>query len=925
MQSHGMTFLYEGDGYCNENKFSYALNCYEAQIITIRATLPVNVKLLAVCHGRLGKLYLKQEKYDRAIVEYDRQMSLANEIDDKVEAAEAYFGLGSGYVGKHEYVTAVRYLEISQSRFEVLGHMPRHCACLVLLRDCYDSLDKQDLVSMYTKRIAVLQNESKTKLQTIGRKIDEMVDMLRVNSAAEELNIQLERITCRMIELRQEQNKNYEVLADQEEELQAQLAVVRKIEYLLDGIQGEINVAMETDEKEMMSIYVHDQPQMVEIEELKTRLHQRKVTVLEDYKKEKGKEADIRTKIRNTEEIIHRTDNDIHVEQGPLMKQIKLSRPFRCVAFNPANAAGDEVTGTASGGVENFVAAESNMIHLLDFHNGELLHIFEGDDKANKFKENKGHLGVVTCLAYDGNRVYSGSADETIMVWDIPKRKRLMVLHGHEGTIVVLAISGMMLVSGGADSIVYVWNKHTGQNLRMVQGHSRSVLCLDVGLTYMVTGSVDEDVRLWTIAEKGSKSVSVKCTNRLVGHEAAVTAVKYGKLELVTADQNGQIIVWWLKTGEIIRRCKNIHNGRVQCLQFDATRIVSGGADNCICITDIGTGSIIQSLRAHTGQILNLAFDTERIVSVSRDNTLRYWKWGEKKGQPADKYHVMAQGETLTDIAKEYTLPMNNLMTWNGIKDVRDCFVGMRLIVRKGDPTKLTAAEEAVIEKERKRLLALARTNATIKGNILLKGNFPKYNRISRLATDQNYSSLGNRLFAQDKRKTELFPEKDDMDRDTNSLGYRLNRTRLGAKEFSPHAGRYFPSKANEDEWGEIADGLGSAMLEMFLELELYDIVATERRLLRDPLSVVGRMYSSDAAKAERISKSAVKRNRKKKKNKEKENNTEEVTSTLPPIDGASNEDVNTAGPLLSDLDRDDSRKLYEAYVNLPPINNTST
>lgn len=37
------------------------------------------------------------------------------------------------------------------------------------------------------------------------------------------------------------------------------------------------------------------------------------------------------------------------VETGVLMTKCKHDRPFRCVAFNSANAAGDEVTGTASG------------------------------------------------------------------------------------------------------------------------------------------------------------------------------------------------------------------------------------------------------------------------------------------------------------------------------------------------------------------------------------------------------------------------------------------------------------------------------------------------------------------------------------------------------------------------------------------------
>ncbi len=75
-----------------------------------------------------------------------------------------------------------------------------------------------------------------------------------------------------------------------------------------------------------------------------------------------------------------------------------------------------QVTGTATGGVENFICGESNNIHVIDYHNGELLHVYPGDNRS-RLGDKRGHIGVITCLAYDVNRIYSGSADETIMVF----------------------------------------------------------------------------------------------------------------------------------------------------------------------------------------------------------------------------------------------------------------------------------------------------------------------------------------------------------------------------------------------------------------------------------------------------------------------------------------------------------------------------
>ena len=76
-------YILIGDGYALENKFDFAQHMYEAQIMWIRSRPSIDIKALAICHGRMGKMFLKLDKFNRAIVEFDRQLSLGNEIDDK--------------------------------------------------------------------------------------------------------------------------------------------------------------------------------------------------------------------------------------------------------------------------------------------------------------------------------------------------------------------------------------------------------------------------------------------------------------------------------------------------------------------------------------------------------------------------------------------------------------------------------------------------------------------------------------------------------------------------------------------------------------------------------------------------------------------------------------------------------------------------
>ena len=280
--------------------------------------------------------------------------------------------------------------------------------------------------------------------------------------------------------------------------------------------------------------------------------------------------------------------------------------------------------------------------------------------------------------------------------------------------------------------------------------------------------------------------------------------------------------------------------------------IVSGGADHNVCVVDIGTGTVLQTLRGHTNQIVTLAFDSERIVSASRDSTLRYWKWGEKRHAPADKYHVMDKGDTLPFVARNYDITLQDLMKWNGVKEVRDCYPGMRLIVRKANPDQLTKAELAEYDKERKRLKGQNQTNAKIKQIQMERGElFAKHSRVYKLATDIDPHSLGNRMFKKQKLDSELYPEKDDFYTDHQSLASRIKSNTGNKREFHTMGARYFPTKANMDEWGDISDSLGEAMLETFIEFIAYEMVTEEKRKIRDHLSVLGRMQMAPALKAE--------------------------------------------------------------------------
>lgn len=838
LQSESLKFLYEGDGHAMVGKYQLGLSMYEAQIMLVRSQPTLNIKHLAMCHGRLGKMFLRQGRYDRAIVDFDRQLSLAKEIDDHWETAEAYHGLGEGCLKNRDYSNAIRYLDIAQTRFAALGNMARYAGALRALRDCYDRIGKPEIVKNYDEKIFTVESELQSKFKTIHTKLEDLKSRLFSTSAGIELVVKIERTTLKALECR----KLIEKLSAEQVELSKKLDLqdesIELKKELLNNIQEEVNECFETDDLEIMTEYAGDQPQVLDIEVAKTMLHDRKLREVERLKELKNEEEKLESQYKNLEDSMIEADQALDLENGALMTHVRHDKPFRVIAFCSANTASNEVTGTATGGCEFYVCAEGNNIHMVDYHTGELLDVLPGDDRG-RLGEKCGHVAVVTTLLHDGGLIYSGSADETIIIWDSFLKKKLKVLHGHEGAITCLATNPKLLCSGSSDASLRIWDKYKGSQLRVLFGHTMTVTSLEFGNDWLLTGSVDEEVRLWDVKQKSAHYVTVETRNRLIGHECAITCVKYGKLEIMSGDVLGRIFIWWIETGEIVRKCK-VHEGAVKCLQFDPIYIVSGGADNAVAITDIATGEPMQLLRGHENHVLAIAFDTERIISASGDNTLRYWQWG-KKTELADKFHILNKGETLVHVSKLHNVPINDLMKWNGIKEMRHCFEGMKLVVKKGDPTRLTEAEKVSAEVNRRKEAGISMTAKKFKEIKGSKGIGKRSNRVHKMASDIDFKSLSNRLFWSQKEEYALLPQK-SYDKDHYAAHSRMER-----------GGKVIPARAyetpyvfiadNEDEWGHVSDEIAVSILCVLIDYIIFEEVIEYKRVHRSTKSIMGRIH----------------------------------------------------------------------------------
>lgn len=122
-----------------------------------------------------------------------------------------------------------------------------------------------------------------------------------------------------------------------------------------------------------------------------------------------------------------------------------------------------------------------------------------------------GPNGVVHALAVDDNVLFAGVQDGSILAWKtnlVSNHIELAVtLKGHSSAVISLVVGRHRLYSGSEDETIRVWDVNTLQCLQTINGHNNfvtSLLCWD---NYLLSGSLDNTLKVWAATESGSLEV----------------------------------------------------------------------------------------------------------------------------------------------------------------------------------------------------------------------------------------------------------------------------------------------------------------------------------------------------------------------------------------------------------------------------------
>ncbi|BAZ15918.1 serine/threonine protein kinase with WD-40 repeats [Calothrix sp. NIES-4071] len=257
------------------------------------------------------------------------------------------------------------------------------------------------------------------------------------------------------------------------------------------------------------------------------------------------------------------------------------------------------------------------------------------------------HIWDVTSIAFtsDGKTLVSGSLDETIQVWNLPKRALVRSLPGNKEGVnaVAITLDGLTLASAGgsansnADKTIRITNLKTGKVIHTLTGHTLGITSLTISpdSKTLVSGSYDKTIKLWNLN-------TGQLINTLTGHGAWVRAVAIspdGKTLVsaggaVNTNTDTTIRVWDLPTGKLIRSITGNTNP-VSFIGFtpDGQTIVSGD-ETAVKSWNVSKGELINTINSPSVEgikAIAISPDGSTVATTSLDASVQLWNLASGK------------------------------------------------------------------------------------------------------------------------------------------------------------------------------------------------------------------------------------------------------------------------------------------------------
>ena len=198
-----------------------------------------------------------------------------------------------------------------------------------------------------------------------------------------------------------------------------------------------------------------------------------------------------------------------------------------------------------------------------------------------------GHTHHVLSLAWNSDKLVSGSHDTSVRLWDVETAKDSVLTKGHTQCVGCVAASNELIVSGSQDATVCLWDARDAKPVNRLRNHSAGVHCLALDDDYIYSCSDDNTICMWDRrAARASKYIEK--ASRLTS-----CALKSGLLAAGSTDSN--VYIWDTLTGQLQHTFED-HTQAVESIAWKNDLLVSGSRDRTIMMYDVESKSLLRTL-----------------------------------------------------------------------------------------------------------------------------------------------------------------------------------------------------------------------------------------------------------------------------------------------------------------------------------------
>lgn len=206
------------------------------------------------------------------------------------------------------------------------------------------------------------------------------------------------------------------------------------------------------------------------------------------------------------------------------------------------------------------------------------------------------HEGPITCLALDRSKIYSGSWDMTVRIWDRSSLECVKVLFHNDWIWSLAPHDSTVATASGCD--VCIWDTVTGQQLAFINSaHGGNAFCLARNLTgkLLFTGGEDGTINMFQFT--GNTGCAVQKIAKWIPHTGPVYSLAFEFPWLVSASSDGKLSL--IDVRNLLKRSSHFSSHRFpKVIRFDERnveppqRMLHGFGPNLFSV-DVGLDRIV--------------------------------------------------------------------------------------------------------------------------------------------------------------------------------------------------------------------------------------------------------------------------------------------------------------------------------------------